>query len=102
MLGEYAFSAWHDTVTSVTALADSFDDKVTVHKGLLRIPGLECLITDSHSAKRDRMGRLLVFPARIRSGNKCGEARGIGIDERAAIPPMDVTAIPSGTRFDWA
>ncbi len=85
ILGEYAFSAEHDTVTSPVALADPFHEKVSIFRGLLRIPGMECLITDSHFAKRDRMGRLLVFLGRIRDEGKCGEVRGIGIDERAAV-----------------
>jgi len=85
ILGEFSFSARHDTVTSATALADPFHEKVAVHKGLLSIPGLNCLITDSHFAKRDRMGRLLVFLGRIRGENDCAEVRGIGIDERAAV-----------------
>lgn len=85
ILGEFSFSAEHDTVTSATALAEPFHEKVTVHKGLLRIPMMDCLITDSHFAKRDRMGRLLVFLGRIHSENACCDVRGIGIDERAAV-----------------
>lgn len=85
ILGEFAFSAEKDTVTSPQALADPFGEKVALHRGLLAIPGLSCLITDSHFAKRDRMGRLLVFLGRIRDESDCKEVRGIGIDERAAV-----------------
>ncbi|MBL8238557.1 MAG: cyanophycinase [Bryobacterales bacterium] len=85
ILGEFAFSAQRDTVTSPVALADPFDEHVTIHRGLLRIPGMECLITDSHFAKRDRMGRLLVFLGRMRAESACEVVRGIGIDERAAV-----------------
>lgn len=85
ILGEFAFSAEHDTVTSAVALADPFHEKVAIHRGLLQIPGMECLITDSHFSKRDRMGRLLVFLARMRAESGCREVRGIGIDERAAV-----------------
>lgn len=85
ILGEFSFSAKHDTVTRATALAEPFHAKVTVHKGLLRIPMMDCLITGSHFAKRDRMGRLLVFLGRIHSESACVDVRGIGIDERAAV-----------------
>jgi cyanophycinase len=85
VLGEFTFSARHDTVTSAEALANPFDEKVDLHRGLLRIPTLDCLITDSHFAKRDRMGRLLVFLGRIRAESGCASVRGIGIDERAAV-----------------
>ena len=85
VLGEFGFSAKHDTVTSAEALANPFDEKVDIHRGLLHIPTLECLITDSHFAKRDRMGRLLVFLGRIRAESGCESVRGIGVDERAAV-----------------
>jgi cyanophycinase len=125
ILGEYSFSAEHDTVTSAEALANPFHEKVTIHRGLLRIPRLDCLITDSHFAKRDRIGRLLVFLERIRSQNGCGEVRGIGVDERAAVtldekgqaqvmgegsafllrfrqpPVFEVEAVAAGRAFDW-
>jgi len=124
ILGEFAFAAEHDTVTSAVALADPFHEKVSVHRGLLTIPRLACLITDSHFSKRDRMGRLLVFMGRIRNETECKDVRGIGIDERAAVmldengqaevrgegsaflvrlrgTPVEVQAVPSGSRFDW-
>ena len=85
VLGEFAFSAKHDTVTTPEALANPYDEKVDIYQGLLNIPQLACLITDSHFAKRDRMGRLLVFLARIRKESKCQTVRGLGVDERAAV-----------------
>ncbi|MBI2685093.1 MAG: cyanophycinase [Acidobacteria bacterium] len=125
VLGEFAFSAKHSTVTSAEALANPLNEKIAIHRGLLRIPGLECLITDSHFSRRDRMGRLLVFLNRIRAESQCQSVRGIGIDERAAVtldetgqaqvagegsaylitragsPSFHVTALPTGTVFDW-
>ena len=85
ILSQYAFSAEFDTVTTPQALADPFDKRVALFRGLLSIPGLECLITDSHFAARDRMGRLLVFLGRIRAEDRCSNVRGIGIDERTAV-----------------
>jgi cyanophycinase len=86
VLGEFAFSAEHDTVRSPDALADPFHPKVTIATGFLRLPHLGCVITDSHFKQRDRMGRLLVFLARIRHGeSRCRTSRGIAIDERTAV-----------------
>jgi cyanophycinase len=85
VLGEFAFSAERDTVTSAEALADPYHEKVALHRGLLAVPGLACLITDSHFLRRERMGRLLVFLARMGGERGCAEARGIGIDERTAV-----------------
>jgi cyanophycinase len=85
ILGQFAFSAEHDTVTSAEALENPFSDKVSISEGFLELPQLRCLITDSHFSRRDRMGRLLVFLARIRNENHCDEVRGLGVDERTAV-----------------
>lgn len=89
VLGEFAFSAKHDTVTSPQALADPFDERVDIYRGLLEIPALRCLITDSHFAKRDRMGRFLVFLARIKAESNCATVRGLAVDERASVTLED-------------
>ena len=84
ILGEFSFSAQHDTVTSKEALADPFSPKVTIESDFLNFPLLRGAITDSHFSARDRMGRLLVFLARLRvSGRK--DVVGIGIDEATAL-----------------
>jgi len=85
VLGEFAFSAEHDTVTSPVALADPFHEKVSIGTGFLEFSPLRCLITDSHFSRRDRMGRLLVFLARIRQQSSCDTVRAIAIDERTAV-----------------
>jgi cyanophycinase len=85
VLSEYSFAARHDTVTSAQALADPFDEKVSIAHDFLALPGLGCLITDSHFSRRDRMGRLLVFLGRIRDESNCRKVRAIAVDERAAV-----------------
>ncbi|MFN7999166.1 MAG: cyanophycinase [Bryobacteraceae bacterium] len=85
VLGEFAFSAEHDTVTSKQALANPFDARVTVTDNFLHIPVLRGIITDSHFGKRDRMGRSLVFLARIFQSGKAGPVSGIGVDEGSAV-----------------
>ena len=84
VLGEYIFTAEKDTVTSAQALANPFDERVTVGAGFLRIPALKGVITDTHFHARDRMGRTLAFLARMLEGGKLAEARAIAIDERTA------------------
>jgi cyanophycinase len=84
VLGEFVFTAEKDTVTSKQALADPFDEHVTVGRDFLRIPALRNTITDSHFHARDRMGRTLAFLARMLEPGKLPEARAIAIDERTA------------------
>lgn len=84
VLGEYIFTAEKDTVTTAQALADPFNEHVTVGADFLHIPALKGVITDSHFHARDRMGRSLVFLARMLHDGKLTEARGIAIDERTA------------------
>jgi cyanophycinase len=84
VLGEFSFSAQRDTVTSAQALQNPFDERVTVESDFLRFDLLEGVITDSHFSERDRLGRLLVFMARIVNSGR-GHVRGIGIDERTVL-----------------
>jgi cyanophycinase len=96
VLGEYAYSAQGDkpddpNLDSKTALADPLNSHVTLVKGFLDIPILKNIVTDTHFAKRNRMGRLLVFLARLTGPNgnptPAGSppVRGIGVEQRAAV-----------------
>jgi cyanophycinase len=85
VLGQYGFTAEHDSVTSAVALADPFHLKVSVTADLFRIPALACTITDSHFTQRDRLGRLVVFMARIHAERRCAQVQGVGIDERTVL-----------------
>jgi cyanophycinase-like exopeptidase len=58
---------------------------VTVVKDFLKVPGLENILTDSHFAKRDRMGRSLGFLARIVADGWSKAPREIAIDEKSAL-----------------
>jgi cyanophycinase-like exopeptidase len=50
-----------------------------------RDPVLQSVITDTHFVKRDRMGRLLVFLARILQDGWAKRARAIAVEENAAV-----------------
>src|SRR3569833_596489 len=70
VMGEYAYSAQGDrpddpNLDGKTALADPFGPRISMSRGFLNIPILKGIITDTHFARRDRMGRLLVFLARL-------------------------------------
>jgi cyanophycinase len=90
VLGEFVYSAQNDApdgpnLSSARALADPYDRQVTIVRGLLASPLMKGVITDSHFTARDRLGRLLVFMARIVQDYAVDEVKGIGIDERTAV-----------------
>ena len=85
VLGEFSFSSMIDTIHSPAALADPYGNKVTISRDFLRIPLLTGVITDTHFAKRDRMGRLVVFLARILEDGWAKQVRAIGVEEGAAV-----------------
>jgi cyanophycinase len=85
VLGEFAFSARNDTVTSAEALADPFDPKVTLERDFLSMPVMQGIITDSHFSARQRLGRTVAFLARIEHDGWAKRARAIGIDEATAV-----------------
>jgi cyanophycinase len=85
VLGEFSFSSMIDTIHSPEALADPYGNKVTLTRDFLRIPLLSGVITDTHFAKRDRMGRSLVFLARLLQDAWTKRARSIAVEENAAV-----------------
>ena len=85
ILGEFSFASIIDTIHSPEALADPYGNKVTLSRDFLRIPLLEGTITDTHFVKRDRLGRLLVFLARILQDGWADQVRAIAVDEDAAV-----------------
>lgn len=85
VLGEYIFAAYNGTVYSPEALANPYNSYITLERNFLNIALLQRIITDSHFVTRNRMGRLLVFLARIINDAWSSEARGIGVDEATAL-----------------
>lgn len=85
ILGEFSFSSMIDTIRSPDALADPYGNKVTLSRDFLRIPLLAGTITDTHFVKRDRLGRLLVFMARLLEDGWADEVRAIAVEENAAV-----------------
>ena len=90
VLGQFAYGCLEDRpddadLSSREVLADPYNKRVTVVKDFLKTPGLENILTDSHFATRDRMGRSLGFLARIVADGWSKSPREIAIDERSAL-----------------
>jgi len=85
IMGEFSFDSMIDTIHSPEALANPYGNKVTLARDFLEIPLLAGTITDTHFSKRDRLGRLLVFMARILQDGWAKQIRAIAVDENAAL-----------------
>lgn len=86
ILGGYRFTAENGTVTSPTALANPYDNNVTIGSTAFIMSNsyLEQTITDTHYDNPDRKGRHLTFLARILTDSGI-EANGIACDEYTAV-----------------
>lgn len=85
ILGQFSFGALINTTTSPQALKNPYDRHVTLVKAFLVVPHMENVITDSHWVARDRLGRTLIFLARIMQDGWSTRPLGIPIDEKAAV-----------------
>lgn len=85
VIGEHVFAAYQGTVYSDEALADPYNQYMELERDFLALPMLAGVVTDSHFAERDRMGRLLAFLARIHADGWGSAAIGLGIDEDTAL-----------------
>ena len=90
VLGEFAYGALGDKpddsdLASTDVLANPYFERVTLIRGLLKNPRLENLLTDSHFAKRDRMGRTLGFLSRIMQDGWSKSPHEVAIDEKSAV-----------------
>ena len=102
VLGEFSFSAEHDSITSKQALANPFDPAVAITEDFIHIPLLKGIITDTHWVKRDRQGRTLVFLARLIADGKARPASSIAVDEgNAVMLEGDGSARMSGPGFAY-
>ena len=85
IMGEFYFDAINGSVTSSEALANPFNNSVSIGQGsFLEIPFLEQSITDTHYDNPDRKGRHIAFLSRI--VDETGErAFGIAAEEFVGI-----------------
>lgn len=89
VLGEFVYGALNDPpdamLASPEALQDPFALQITLIRNFLSIPVLRNTVTDSHFAKRDRMGRSLAFLARLIQDGWSEYPREIAVDEKSAV-----------------
>ncbi|MDR3739331.1 MAG: cyanophycinase [Terracidiphilus sp.] len=89
VLGQFIYTSLGDkpddpNLDGKTAMAAPFGPRIALDHDFLDIPLLRNVITDTHFAKRNRMGRLLVFLARFHQ-EATPTIRAIAVDERAAV-----------------
>ena len=85
VLSEFIYTGAVGSVTSSQALANPFHRYVTIDRDLFQSALGGDKLYDSHFVTRDRMGRSLVFLARIVNNGWAAQPRGIGIDEETAL-----------------
>ncbi|MBZ5596919.1 MAG: cyanophycinase [Acidobacteriia bacterium] len=90
VLGEFAYGALgdkpHDNdLSSPEVLRDPFFPRVTLVRDFLKISLLENTLTDTHFAKRDRLGRTLGFLARLMQDGWSTMPREVAVDEKSAV-----------------
>jgi len=99
---EFVYTAEFDSAYSTETLRNPYNEFVQIGTGLIGDQHLQNMITDTHFAERDRMGRLVGFVSRLSADSwapmppstgptfgNCVDpaygARGIGVDERTAL-----------------
>lgn len=85
VLSQFIYTGALGSVTSTQALANPFHRYVTLDRDLFQSALGANKLYDSHFVTRDRMGRSLVFLARIVNNGWTTQPRAIGIDEETAI-----------------
>jgi cyanophycinase len=90
VLGEFVYGCLKDKpddkdLASTDVLPNPYVERVTLVREFLKVPLLRNVLTDSHFAKRDRMGRSLGFLARIMQDGWSSSPREVAIDEKSAV-----------------
>lgn len=104
---EFVYSAQGDApddedLNSLQTLANPFHPRVTIVHAFLKNPLLNDVITDTHFAARNRMGRSLVFMARILQDGRARKIRDIAVDERTAVlldPDGNASVVGAGHAY---
>lgn len=86
IMGEFVYTGEKGSVTGAEALADPFDQRMTVQRSsLVNHPLLQNTITDQHFSQRERQGRLMGFLARLKEQSDKSPLRAIAVDEKTAL-----------------
>jgi len=85
ILGGFGYGAMDGgSIVSTQALGDPLGSAVTLVGDFLHMPRLQHVITDTHFAARERLGRLIAFVARLRHEGHAGIV-GLGVDEATVL-----------------
>jgi cyanophycinase len=71
--------------TSAEAIANPYRASMIISDTFLNAPLMANVITDTHFAQRDRMGRLMALMARLRQDGRASTIVGVGVDEDTAL-----------------
>lgn len=86
ILGEWGYGAMDGgSITSPEALRDPAGSAVTLVDHFVTLASLQGIITDTHFAQRDRLGRLLAFVARVAKDHHTAAVTGLGVDQDSAL-----------------
>ena len=85
VLSQFIYTGAVGSVTSSQALANPFHRYVTLDRDLFQSSLGGNKLYDSHFVTRDRLGRSLIFLARIVNNGWAAQPRAIGIDEETAL-----------------
>jgi cyanophycinase len=75
----------NQSAVSKDVLMDPYSIDVSLSRDFFKWPPMRGIITDTHFTQRDRMGRTLVFMARILAANDVGHIKAIGISEATVL-----------------
>ncbi len=86
-MGSAVYDACHSNtgVTSTQTLSNPFHRGISFTYDFLEMPFLSNVITDTHFAARDRMGRLMTFLARQIQDGVNNSYWGLGVDEGTSV-----------------
>lgn len=102
VLSQFIYTGERGSITSTQALADPFHRYVTLDRDLFQSALGANKLYDSHFVTRDRLGRSLVFLARIVNNGWAAQPRGIGVDEQTALlvlPNGSTTMVGNGAAY---
>lgn len=86
ILGQWGYGAMDGgSITSPEALRDPAGSAVTLVDHFVSLKLLRGIITDTHFAQRDRLGRLLAFVARVAKDHHTAAVTGLGVDQDSAL-----------------
>ncbi len=105
--GEFVYSSQGDLpdgpdLSSAETLTNPLNPRVTIVHAFLDNALLKDVITDTHFSARDRMGRTLVFMARILQDGRAHRIRDIAVDQRTAVllePDGIATVVGAGAAY---